>query len=152
MRDAGEREPTVAAPLAAGEVVERVEGVNAVTERGQEVREVVGILDRIVHRDDPPETHLFDLLVREHRSDEAGYFCIGLGELAPVSLLADVLGGAILIATPQDPLEYHDLSRDAIGRLEVGREKHALGVRTHRQASRLKTRDPFRPSRAVARD
>lgn len=152
MRGGGEREPVVVVPLVVGVVVVRVEGVIVVTVRGQEVRVAVGNFYGLVHRDDPPESHLFDLRVCEHVADEAGYFCIGLGKLALVSLLADVLGGAILIATPQDPLEYHDLSRDATGRLEVGREKHALGVQTHRQASRLEVGDPSLAGQTVGDD
>ena len=56
----------------------------AVTVRVQQVRIAVGVIDGFVHGNNVPQTHRFDLLVRELQTDEAGQLGIRLREFALV--------------------------------------------------------------------
>ena len=152
MRGDDEREPVGAAPLAAGVAEARVEGVIAATARGQEARVAIGILDRIVHGDDPHETHDLDLRVGEHVADQAGELGVGLDELAARCLGTNVLGSANTVALPQHPLEDTDLGRDASRGLEALREQNALGVQADPKALRLEMSDPGLTAHAVGGD
>ncbi len=109
----------------------------------------MGTLDRIVHRDDPPQAHGRDLGVREHVSDETGQLGVGLDELAAGRLLADVLAGASSVALPQDPLEDSNLRRDAVCRYEPGRKQDARGEHADGRALRLEVGDPGLTTHAV---
>ncbi len=149
LRGDSECEPVVVAPPVGGVAAARGERVAAAAVRGQEERVAAGILDRIVHSHDPPETHGFDLRVREHDADKAAHLRVWLHELASISLLADVLGGASAVAAPQHPLEHRDLGRDAARRHELRREQNALGVRADEQSLRLQAIDPALAGRAV---
>ncbi len=85
--------------------------------RAEEVRIAVGVLDRLVHGNDPLEAHLLDLLVREHIADEARDLGVGLRELALVSLGLDERGDAILVRE-ELALQDGDVHSDAVRGLE----------------------------------
>src|SRR3972149_3764598 len=67
----GERESVVTIPPAVRPAVARAEpATTAVTARAQQARTVVGVVDGFMHVNDVPQTHRFDLLVRELLADE----------------------------------------------------------------------------------
>ena len=121
------------------------------TVRAQQARIAVGVVDGFVHGNDVPQTHGFDLLVRELLTDEAGQFGVRLRELALVGLGADLLRDPVVVLE-EHALENGDFGRHAVGRLEVRRTEHLLGVAAHAEALALESGDPVLASRAVAGD
>lgn len=61
-----------------------------------------------MHGDDPDQTHRLYLFVRELLTDQAGYLCVRLAELALVGFGADVASSPIL-ALEEHTLEDSDL-------------------------------------------
>ena len=148
----GEREPAVTTPPVVRPVVVRAEPATiAVTARAQQALTAVGVVDRLVHGNDPDQPHGFDLLVCELQTDEAGQFRIRLRKLALVGLGANLLRGPALVLE-EHALENSDFGRHAVGRLEVRRTEHLLGVVTHTEAFALEPDDPVLAGRAVAGD
>ncbi|TSC69125.1 MAG: hypothetical protein G01um101456_324 [Parcubacteria group bacterium Gr01-1014_56] len=148
----GEREPAVTTPPVARPAVARVEPATIVaTVRAQQVRIAVGVVDGFVHGNDVPQTHGFDLLVRELLTDEAGQFGVRLREVSARGLGANLLRDPIVVLE-EHALENGDFGRHAVGRLEVLRTKHLLGVVAHAEALALEPGDPVLAGRAVAGD
>ncbi len=144
-----EREPAAATPLEAGVTIERAEPASGITTgRGQEERMATGILDRIVHDDDPPQTHGLDVGIREHVADETANLGVGLHELTTRRLDANLVGDATVVGKDL-ALEDTDLGGDTGGRLEVLRAKNAFCVVAHAITLALETLNPFLAGRAV---
>ena len=122
-----------------------------VTVRVQQVRIAAGVVDGLVHGNDVPQTHRFDLLVRELLTDEAGQFGFRLPQLALVGLGADLLRDPVVVLE-EHALENGDFGRHAIGRLEVRRTEHLLGVVSGAETIVFQTLDPVPTGRAVAGD
>jgi len=115
------REAIIATPPAAGAGAVRAEPP-AVTEpvRAEQARNTVGILDGLVHGDDPPQTHGFQLIVAKLFTDETGDFCVRRGETALVGFGTDLLRDPIAVLE-EHALEDGDLVGHAVGRREVVR-------------------------------
>ena len=125
MRD-GERKPVATMPPAAGPVVARVQpGTVTAAVRAEQVRVAVGVLNRIVHRDDPGEAHRLDLLVREHHADEAGDLGGRLREPTLVGLGTDQRGDPSVVRE-ELALQDGDVRGDAERGLEVLRAEDVL--------------------------
>ena len=154
----GEREPAAKIPPAVRPVVVRVEPATiVVTARAQQARIAAGVVDRLVHGNDPDQPHGFDLLVRELLTDEAGQFGVRLRELALVGRSASFRISANLLRDPVVVLEEHALEnsgfgRHAVGRLEVRRTEHLLGVVSDAETVAFKALDPVFAGRAVGGD
>jgi len=123
-----EREAVLTIPPAARIAAARMEPttINNTMSR-KEARIAVRIFDRLVHGNDPPKTHGFDLLVRELFTDKAGDVGVGLHEPHTIRLGTDIAGHAIIILEERT-LEDDDLVRTSSGGSKFFRTKHALGV------------------------
>jgi len=154
----GEREPaaTTIPPDARPAVAREEPATIAVTAREQQERTAAGVVDGLVHGNDAPQTHLLDLLVRELLTDEASELGVRLKKAPPrredacAGLGADILRGAPGIHE-ECALQDGDFGRDALGRLEVGRTEHLLGV-ADAETVTLQTLDPVLAGRAVRGD
>ena len=148
-----EREPVGTSPPAARPAVARAEPATiAATARAQQARIAVGVVDEFVHGNDVPQTHLLDLLVRELLTDEADQFGVRLRKLALVGLGANLLRDPVEVVLEEHALENGDFGRHAVGRLEVRRTEHLLGVVSDAETVAFQTLDPFLADRAVAGD
>ncbi len=148
----GEREPAVTTPPEARPVIARIEpATTAATVRVQQVRIADGVIDRLVHRNDPDQTHRFDLLVRELLKDEAGQFGVRLRELALVGIGTDLLRDPVVVLE-EHALENRDFGRHAVGRLEIRRTEHLLGVVSDAETVAFQTLDPVLADRAIGGD
>ncbi len=151
LRDS-EREPFVTIPHEVRPAVIRVEpATTAATVRAQQARIAVGVVDGFVHGNDPDQTHGFDLLVRELLTDEAGQFGVRLRKLALVGLGANLLRDPVVVLE-EHALENRDFGRHAVGRLEVRRAEHLLGVVCDTETVAFQTLDPVLAGRAVGGD
>ena len=115
MRDS-ERETTTVAPAGARPDTVGAEPTTINAPAGvEQVRNAAGILDGFVHRNDVPQTHLFQLLIRERVADQAGDLPMRLEPTFLVSrrtnLLRDTVAVADLLART-----HHNVVGDAIGR------------------------------------
>ncbi len=147
-----ERETDPTTPPAVRPAVARVQPATIVAPgRAEQARNASGIFDGFVHSNDPPETHRFDLLVREVLADEAGNLSVGLRQLAFVGLGTNLLRDPIVVLE-EHALEDGDLGGDTGGRPEVRRTKHALGVIPDPEAFALEPFDPLGTGRAVGRN
>lgn len=147
-----EREPVVTTPPVVRPVVARVEPVTIVaTVREQQARTAVGVVDGFVHGNDVPQTHGFDLLVRELQADEASEFWFRLAELALVSLGANLLRDPVVVLE-EHALENGDFGRHAVGRLEGRRSEHLFGIVSDAETVAFQTLDPVLACRAVGGD
>ena len=148
----GKREPVVTIPPVVRPVVVRAEpATTVVTARAQQARTAAGVVDGLVHGNDVPQTHRFDLLVRELLTDEAGQFGVRLRKLALVGLGANLLRDPVVVLE-EHALENGDFGRHAIGRLEVRRTEHLFGVVSDTETVAFQTLDPVLAGRAVAGD
>ena len=146
------REPVVTIPPAARPDAARAEpATNVVTVRVQQERIAVGVVDGFVHGNDVPQTHGFDLLVRELLTNEAGQFGVRLAELALVGLGANLLRDPALVLE-KHALQNGDFGRHAGGRLEGRRSERLLGVASDAETVAFQTLDPVLAGRAVAGD
>ncbi len=137
----GEREPAVTTPPDARPAVVCAEpATSAVTARAQQARIAFGVVDGLVHGNDRPQTHCFDLLVRELLADEACEFGVGLYELAYECIHPNAPRGPIVVLK-EHTLENGDLGGHAAGRREVWALEHPLGVVIHPKA--LESGDPL---------
>ena len=147
MRD-GKREPVVTIPPVVRPVVVRVEPATiVVTVRVQQDRTA----DRLVHGNDTDQPYGFDLLVREVFPDETGYFRVRRGQLALVGLGANLLRDPVVVLE-EHALENGDFGRHVVGRLEVRRTEHLLGVVSDAETVAFQTLDPVLAGRTVGRD
>ncbi len=119
--------------------------------RGKQPRAAAGILDGVVHGNNSPKTHGFDLLVGEKHADEAGHFGVRRHVLPAVGLGANQARDAILVLE-EHALQDRDLVGHALRRLEVRRKEHALRVLTEAEAHLLEALDPLGTGRAVGGD
>src|SRR3989344_8425226 len=119
--------------------------------RTEKVRATDRVVDGFVHGNDPDQPHGFDLLVRELLTDEAGQFGVRYDELALVGLGANLLRGPALVLE-EHALENSDFGRHAVGRLEVRRTEHLLGVVSDAEAFAPEPGDPALAGRAVGCD
>lgn len=78
-----------------------------------QARSAIEALDGLMHRDDAPETHVFDLLVSEHDTDEAGCFGVGCHVLPLGCFSTDVSCGAFVIREKR-ALHDDDLGGDSV--------------------------------------
>jgi len=148
----GEREPAVTIPPEARPADPRAEpATTVVTARDQQVRIAVGVVDGFVHYDDPPDTHGFDLLVRELLANETGQLDVRLGQLALVGFGTDLLRDPVVVLE-EHALENGDFGRHATRRLEVRRTKYLIGVVADAETVAFQTLDPVLASRAVGCD
>ncbi len=148
----GEREPEATNPPAVRPAVVRAEPATIVaTVRAQQARNAVGVVDGFVHGNDVPQTHCFDLLVRELLTDEAGQLGVRLGQLALVGLGANLLRDPVVVLE-EHALEKGDFGRHAVGRLEVRRTEHLFGIVSDAETVAFQTLDPVLAGRAVGGD
>ncbi len=146
----GEREPVATRPPDARPAVVCAEpATSAVTARAQQARIAFGVVDGLVHGNDRPQTHCFDLLVRELLADEACEFGVGLYELAYECIHPNAPRGPIVVLK-EHTLENGHLGGHAAGRREVWALEHPLGVVIHPKA--LESGDPLLAGRAVRSD
>ncbi len=122
-----------------------------VTARVEQARIAIGVLDGLVHRDDTPETHVFNLLVGEHDTDETGDFGVGSDVLPLGCFRTDVSCDAFVIREER-ALHDDDLGYDTLGRLEVGRQEDLLGVAADVVTVVFQAFDPAGTRGAVGRD
>lgn len=115
------------------------------------MRIAVGVVDGFVHRNDAPQTHDFDFLIRELLTDKAGQFGVRLGQLALVGLGADLLRDPVVVLE-EHAFENGDFGRHAARRFEIRRTEHLLGVVSDTETVAFQTLDPVLAGRAVARD
>lgn len=119
--------------------IENVRVETATTKRRTHLQKkwpVVGVVNGFVHNNNTPQTHRFDILVRELLTDEAGRFCIRLRELVLVGLGANPRCGPVVVpeeATPQNG----EFGRHIARRNEVRRAEHLLRGVTHVEAFEL---------------
>ena len=148
-----ENETIHTTPPAARVAIERVEPPTyyAVAVSTEKVLSAAGIIDGFVHRDEPDQTHRFDVLIREILADEAGYFGIGFCELPLVGLGANLARDTILVGEKLS-FENHAVVRDAGGRLEIRRVQDILRPFGQPEVFLLQTSNPLRTSRAVGGD
>ncbi len=148
----GEREPAVTTPPDVRPAVARAEPATiAATARAQQARTAAGVVNGFVHGNDVPQTHGFDLLVRELLTDEASQFGVRLRELALVGLGANLLRDPVVVLE-EHALENGDFGRHAARRFEVRRTEHLLGVVSDAETVAFQTLDPVLAGRAVAGD
>ncbi len=148
----GEREPAVTIPPAARPAVVRAEPATiAATVRAQQARIAAGVVDGFVHDNDPDQTHLLDLLIRELLTDEASELGVRLGELALVGLGVDILRDPVVVLEGH-ALENRDFGRHAARRLEVRGTEHLIGVVAHAEFFAFEPGDPVLAGRTVAGD
>src|SRR3989344_2714998 len=127
LRD-GEREAILAIPPAVRPVVDRVQPTTIVVAiRAEKTRIATGVLDRLMHDDEPNQAHDFDLLVRKLLADEAGNLGVGLLPLALARFRPDLAGDPVVVREER-ALQDGDLGGHARGGLEGARGEHALGV------------------------
>jgi len=144
----GEREPDATTPPAVRPVAARVEPATiAATARVQQERTAAGVVDGFVHRNDVPHTHGFDLLVRKLLTDETGQFGVRLRELALVGLGANLHDPVVVLE--EHALENGDFGRHAVGRLEIRRTEHLLGVVSDAETVAFQTLDPVLAGRTI---
>lgn len=148
----GEREPEVTIPPVARPAAVRAEpGTIVETERVQQARNAVGVVDGFVHDKDVPQTHGFDLLVRELLTDKTSQFGVRLQQLALVGLGENLLRDPVVVLE-EHALENGDFGRHATRRLEVRRTEHLLGAVCDAETVAFQTLDPVLAGRAVAGD
>ena len=124
LRDS-ERETTMAVPEAVKSVIVGVEPTTITAPvRAEQARNAVGILDGFMHRDDVPQTHNFQLLVRERVSDQAGDLPVRLEPTFLVSRRTNLLRDTVTVA---DLLAgtHHDVVGDAVGRRFAALDVHS---------------------------
>ena len=121
------------------------------TVHAKQARTANGTLDGFMHGNDPPETHLLDLLVGKLLTDETGDFGVRGFEHTGGRECANLLGGSIVVLE-EHALEDGNLGHDATSRLEVFGPEHALGIVPDPEAFLLEACDPFLAGRAVTRD
>ena len=139
-------------PPVARPVVARTEPATiAATVRDQQVRIAVGVVDRLVHDDNPDQTHRFDLLVRELLTDEAVQFGVRLAELTLVGLGTNLLRDPVVVLE-EHALDNRDFGRHAVGRLEIRRTEHLHGVVCDAETVVFQTLDPVLADRSIAGD
>jgi len=97
------------------------------TKSRKEVRKAVRIFDRLMHGNDVPKTHGLDFLVRELFADETRDFRVRGREVHLIRLIADVLGGAVIIRKER-PLQNGNLIGHATGRLEILGAQNTFGI------------------------
>jgi len=131
--------------------VARVEpATNDVTARAEQEA-----FDKFVYCDDPQQTHLFDLLIRELLTDKTGQFGIRLQEIALVGRLegfrvvTDILHGPVVVLEETAP-ENGDFDHGTgLGRLKVRASKHPPGIVFKVNAFAPEPCDPALAGRAV---
>lgn len=122
-----EREPTLTTPPVVKKAAVRIEPATGIATTRREKVRTEARKDRLVHGNDPPETHGLDLLVRELFADQAGDVGVRRLEVHFLRLGADVLGDAIFILEKRT-FEDDDLIRPSGGGFEVFRTKNGLPV------------------------
>ncbi|KKR03732.1 MAG: hypothetical protein UT30_C0020G0001 [Candidatus Uhrbacteria bacterium GW2011_GWF2_39_13] len=80
-----------------------------------------------MHGNDVPKTHGLDFLVRELFADETRDFRVRGREVHLIRLIADVLGGAVIIRKER-PLQNGNLIGHATGRLEILGAQNTFGI------------------------
>ena len=151
MRD-DERETINTVPPIIGFAVVRTQPRTIIGTIGTEQdRITIGILDELMHNNDPPETHQLNLLVGKSFTDEASDFGVRSGELAfnreGVNLLDD-----LMLTLEKTTSKDGDFCGDAVRVLEVWRTEHTLGVLTDSEALLLETLDPPLTCRTIRGD
>lgn len=115
------------------------------------MRIAIGILDGLVHGDDPDQTHSLDLGVRKLIPDQARDLGVGLAQLPAVSILAYVLGDTILVVE-EHALQNRHLVGDAVGGYEVPMAEHLFDTGTDAVALLIEVGDPLGTGLAVRGD
>lgn len=123
----------------------------AVMARAQQARIAVKVVDGLVHDNDAPQSHRFDLLIRELLANEAHDLDVGGGEFTLTGIDEDLPRDQIIVLK-EYALENSDLGGYAVGWREVRRTEHLLGVATHPRALALESDDPFSASCSVGSD
>lgn len=107
-------------------VIARVERPAANTTAGtQQARITAGVLDGLVHNDEPREAHRRDVRVRELPPNEAGDLRMRGGESAPLGVGTNILRDAVGIRV-QDALEHPYFGGDFVCGNEVGTPQDVL--------------------------
>ena len=146
------REPIAIAPPAVRVAVARVEpAAPAIAIRAEQARTAAGVLNVLMHDNDSPEAHLFDLLVGEHDADETCDFWIRGNVLPFGGFRADVPRDAVVVREERT-LHDNDLGGDSLGRLEVGRQEDLPRVVADVVAALFQTLDPVGTRAAIGRD
>lgn len=136
----------------AGIAAARVEPTTAITAIRREEARTATSFDGLVHDDDPPKPHGFELLVREHLTDQAGNFGVRGREFHLSRLVADLLGDAIAVAEEQ-ALQNCNFVSHTRRRLEVIGQQNLPGIgRFDAEAFLLETLDPLLAGCAVGGD
>lgn len=119
--------------------------------RREEGRITAGVLDELVHGNDPHQPHGLDLLVRKLVADQAGNLGVGGGQLALASLSTDLLGDAVTIVE-EHALQDSNVVGDAGSRLEILGAEELLGVIADAISLGLQVGDPLGTGLAVRGD
>lgn len=120
--------------------------LHTITVQAQQARtDTIGFFNAFVHDNNIPQTHRFDIIVRELLTDETGQFGVRLRELALGGLGVNLLRNPVVVLEETAP-KNGDFGRHAVGRLEVCREEHLLGV----VSNAFESGDPVLAGRSVA--
>lgn len=141
----GEREPSLATPPEHGVVVVRVQPRTIIiATHAQKVR-------ALVHHDNPPKTHLLDLLIRELLADKAGDLHVDLSETSPNRFGSDIPGESLSIREQLTP-QNSNLNVLARRWNEVGRSKHSLRFTAQPLSLTSQNANPFFSTSSVGDD
>src|SRR3989338_1729488 len=113
----------------------------AVAMGAKQVRVASRVVDRLVHRHQPPETHCLKFLVRELLAEEAGNFRMRGSVTTTGSHFAKVRSNPFLVLELH-PLDDRDTMVDASGGNEGRASQNLLGVIAQAEILLLETSDP----------
>ncbi len=104
-----------------------------------------------MHDNDVPQTHGFDLLVRELLTDKACNFGAGVAKSALVGFGTDLIRDPVVFLKERT-LENRDFGCHAVGWIEIRRTEHLLGVVSNTEVFAFQTLNPGLAGRAVGSD
>ena len=126
-----ESKPVLTIPPAVRAVEVHVEPTtSAVTVRVKQVRITSRIFDGLVHSNDPPQAHGFDVLIRELFSDETCHFGVGLSEASLGRFRSNCFRDSVTVLE-EHAFEHSDLGCHIVGWLEVRGTQYAFSVIAH---------------------
>ncbi len=121
---------------------------NTVPARAEQARIAVGIFDGFVHRDDVPQAHLFQLLVRERVADQAGDLPMRLEPAFLVGGRTNLLRDTVAVAD-RLPRAYHDVVGDATRRRFACATQHLTCMVVDSPTATLEVLFPLFASEAI---
>lgn len=147
-----EPEGTVVIPLVARPAPTRVEPLTTTaTVRIEHARAAIGILDRLVHGGNPPDTEFLKFRIREQVSEKASRLGVRREPSPLLCVRTDLLRNAIAIRVGRADDDGQGVG-DAVGCLEVRRPQDILGILREAEAFRFEIGDPVFAASTVRGD